>query len=124
MTKDEALNILWTLLTKNTNAYEDCLTSQIFSSAGIHIAAISATTADITIAIVWHPVNGDPPDLKLTWQGDAAQKWFPTRIGTSPQGLQVAVPRPIRETTLVVSGEQGSHSYGSDSIVLTPLPTR
>lgn len=68
LTRDQALNIMWTGLDPNAvSAYSKCLDEVAFSSAGLHLGVKAATASDITIAIKYAANFYDPKTLHVKW---------------------------------------------------------
>lgn len=118
LSRDQFRNILWTGLDSNSvTAYSECLKAQVFSGRGLHMAVVSATASDVTIAISYNPEGSDAPEITPRWTWAAPGKdSLPTRVH---QGHTTAVmPRPKVARTLAVN------SGGlTDFVVLVPIET-
>lgn len=121
MTRNQAINIMWTGLdTTAASAYSKCLEEVAFSSAGLHLAAKAATASDISIAVKYAADFYSPKILPVTWTANVPTvdgKPFPNVLysGVSSTGI-VVVRRPSVEQTIAIHS-----TLGDDSIVLEPL---
>jgi hypothetical protein len=116
LTHDQIVNILWTGLDAQAGSlYKDCLNSQVFVSRGLHMAAISATSTEVSLLVSWNPTGNDPAKVapKWTWRSKGAEA-LPREL---TQGLTtVIVPRPTQVHTLVVN-----YPGFTSSVVIEPL---
>ena len=116
LSRDQTRNILWTGIDPNSpGAYQACLDATVFSSRGLHLAVISATTSDLAVAVAWHPEGGDSPTIHPHWEyRTMPDAKFPTTVVAGTQ--IVVIGRPKIEQTL---GVNYLGSYGK--VVIEPI---
>jgi hypothetical protein len=115
LTQDEYLNILWTGLDNNsTNAYIQCLNSEVFTQDGLHLAVKKAGQVDVTILVHWLPVRSDPKTFTPIWDWDGPGKnKLPHTVNAGT--ATVVIPRPSVQKQLAIN-----FNGASDSVVIEP----